>query len=85
MVKNDIIYLRETANCLFENEAVDEASKELFLEVYNLAKKENFIATDDISLIEKYRPDVKINYILANEENFKITTPLDLKLAKLIV
>ena len=61
------------------------ASKELFLEVYNLAKKDNFIATDDISLIEKYRPDVRINYILANEENFKITTPLDLKLAKLIV
>lgn len=54
-------------------------------EVYEKAYQDSFEATDDISLIEKYRPDIKINLLLSNEENFKITTPLDYKLAKLIV
>ena len=35
--------------------------------------------------IEKYYPNLKINYILSNEENFKITTPLDYEIAKIIV
>ena len=56
----------------------------MFLEVYEKAKIDNFLATDDISLIEKYRPDIKINYILANDESFKITTPVDYELAKII-
>ena len=55
------------------------------MNVFNLAKKENFQATDDISLIEKYRNDIKIDLILGNEENFKLTTPLDYELAKIIV
>lgn len=57
----------------------------IFMNVFNLAKKENFQATDDISLIEKYRNDIKIDLILGNEENFKLTTPLDYELAKIIV
>lgn len=54
-------------------------------DAYLKAKNDNYEATDDISLIEKYYPNLKINYILSNEENFKITTPLDYELAKIIV
>lgn len=61
------------------------ASLQLFKEAYKKSFEENFIATDDISLIEKYYPNTKIRYILANEENFKITTPLDYKLAQVIM
>ena len=57
----------------------------IFMNVFNLAKREGYQATDDISLIEKYRSDVKIDLILGNEENFKLTTPLDYELAKIIV
>lgn len=61
------------------------ASLSVFKEVYEKASKDNFSATDDLSLIEKYRPDIKIKYVLANEECFKITTPLDYELAKIII
>ncbi len=54
-------------------------------EVYQKANKDGIEVTDDISLIEIYRPDIKINYILSNEENFKITTLLDYELAKIMV
>ena len=60
------------------------ASLEDFINCHNEAKKENFLATDDISLIEKYM-DKEVLLVESNEENFKITTQLDYELAKLIV
>ncbi|MDH4330749.1 MAG: 2-C-methyl-D-erythritol 4-phosphate cytidylyltransferase [Candidatus Moranbacteria bacterium] len=47
------------------------------------AKKDNFIGTDDISLVERLGVSAKI--IQASENNFKITTPIDLELAKIIL
>ena len=60
------------------------ATLEDYLYCYNKAKEEKFIATDDISLIEKYL-NKNIKLIESNEENFKITTKLDYDLAKLIL
>ena len=74
-LKRDNLIAASTPQC---------ASRKIFLEVYQKSIDEKFISSDDISLIEKYRPDIKINYILANEESFKITTPLDYELAKII-
>lgn len=74
-LKRDDLIAASTPQC---------ASKELFSEVYEKAMIDNYESTDDISLIEKYRPDIKINYILANDESFKITTPIDYELAKII-
>lgn len=54
-----------------------------FLYCHEEAKKDNYLATDDISLIEKYLKE-EIILIESNEENFKITTKLDYELAKLI-
>lgn len=52
---------------------------------YVKAFDEGYTSTDDISLIEKYYPNVNIKLIKANENSFKITTQLDYKLAKLLV
>ena len=40
--------------------------------------------TDDISLILNYYPNIKISTIKASDNLFKITTPIDYELAKLI-
>lgn len=60
------------------------ASREIFTEVYQRASADGYEATDDISLIERYKPEMKIKLVLGNEENFKVTTPIDYKLAKII-
>ena len=44
----------------------------------NKAIEENYIGTDDASLIEKYL-DIKVAVVLGDYNNLKITTPEDLK------
>jgi 2-C-methyl-D-erythritol 4-phosphate cytidylyltransferase len=60
------------------------APLELFKEVYQRAEEEGFMATDDISLIEKYHPEIEIKLVRSKDETFKVTTPLDYELAKII-
>ena len=50
---------------------------------FEQAMASNFLGTDDVSLVERLGKKVKI--IPASENNFKITTPLDLVLARLII
>ena len=58
------------------------ASLSLLKEVYEAAVKDNFTSTDDMSLIEKYHPEIEINLVKADEEIFKVTTPKDYEIAK---
>lgn len=58
--------------------------KALLLSAYEKAFNDNKEFTDDISLIEHYFSDTKIDLVLANEESFKVTTPLDYELLKLV-
>ena len=46
---------------------------------FEKAKEDNFLGTDDVSLVERLGKKVKI--IEASENNFKITSPLDLKIS----
>lgn len=55
---------------------------DLFKEVYEQAKKDNYTSTDDISLIEKYHPEIPIK--LVQDESFKVTTPIDYEVAKIL-
>lgn len=55
----------------------------LACEAFTRADKENFIGTDDVSLVERLGKKVKI--IEGSQYNFKITTPLDFELAKIII
>lgn len=56
---------------------------ELYRAAAYIAKEENFEATDDNSLAERLGFDVKL--VDCGRENLKITTPLDLKLASIIL
>jgi len=53
------------------------------LEAHNKAREDNFIGTDDASLME--RMNWKVGVVRGRHENIKITTPLDLFLAELIM
>ncbi len=50
---------------------------------FSKAKKEGYVGTDDISLVEKLGKKVKI--IEGSLYNFKITTPLDFEIAGIIL
>ena len=51
---------------------------ELIRECYQRGKDENYLATDDASLVEKFM-DVDVKVVIGSYENIKITTPEDLK------
>ena len=53
----------------------------LLLNAYSKALIENKHFTDDVSVVEHYFPNVKIDLVKANQEIFKVTTPFDLKIA----
>ena len=56
---------------------------EIAVKSFEKAKRDGFIGTDDVSLVEYIGGKVKI--VEASEYNFKITTPIDLKLAEVII
>lgn len=57
--------------------------KEIIREAYSRAFEDNFVGTDDASLVERLGYRVKM--VEGDRSNFKITYPLDLKLAKLLL
>ncbi len=57
--------------------------KELLIKAYEFALEENFVGTDDASLVE--RIGGKIQMVEGDRENLKITYPVDLKVAELIL
>jgi len=56
---------------------------ELALEAFDNADKKEFLGTDDVSLVEELGRDVII--VEASDNNFKVTTPIDLALAEVIL
>lgn len=57
--------------------------RELILRGYEKARTDNFAGTDDASLVERLDQEVKI--VHGDRSNFKITYPLDLELAQLLI
>ena len=57
--------------------------KELLVEAYSKAIEENFVGTDDSSLVE--RTGGSVGVVEGDRENLKITYPIDLKIAELIL
>ena len=57
--------------------------KQLLLDAYKSAIETEFIGTDDASLVERFGGDVKV--VEGDRRNLKITYPIDLRVAELIL
>ena len=57
--------------------------KDILLRAYKKAEEENFLGTDDASLVERLGEKIKI--VASDYKNIKITTPEDLKIAEAIL
>ena len=55
----------------------------LAIKAFSKASRDNFLGTDDVSLVERLGGKVKV--IEGSIYNFKITTPIDIELAKIII
>jgi len=61
---------------LFAAQTPQVFRSELLRKAYEVAKQENFIGTDDSSLVERLGGNIE--FMLGSYENIKITTPEDL-------
>ena len=57
--------------------------RELLTKAYNSAIEKDFFGTDDASLVERIGGDIKI--VEGDRKNLKITYPIDLKIAEMIL
>lgn len=57
--------------------------KKLLLKAYDSAQKNKFIGTDDASLVERIGGKVKM--VQGDQDNIKITYPIDLKIAEMML
>ena len=58
----------------------------LIKKAYSLAlQDESIIATDDCGIVRKYLPEVRINIVLGEERNMKLTYPDDIKIMEVLL
>lgn len=81
--ENNIIEETLDRSCLWNMQTPQTIKFILAKKAFLSAKKDNFYGTDDVSLVE--RIGGKVQVVLASQYNFKITTPIDLELAKVIL
>jgi len=82
---DDQMVIRETPSrkYLWQTQTPQIFQKELLVEAYEKASENNFLGTDDASLVEQLGADIRM--VEGDRSNFKITYPLDLKLAQLLI
>lgn len=82
---DDKQYIKETPSrqYLWQTQTPQVFQKEVLSEAYNKASDEGFRGTDDSSLVERMGHKVKM--VEGDRSNFKITYPLDLELAQLLI
>jgi 2-C-methyl-D-erythritol 4-phosphate cytidylyltransferase len=68
---------------LWQTQTPQVFQRSVLFEAYESAREENYIGTDDSSLAE--RLGTKVKMVLGDRSNFKITYPLDLLIAELII
>lgn len=68
---------------LWQTQTPQVFRKSLLVKAYESARKTSFIGTDDSSLVERLGEEVRM--VKGDRSNFKITYPLDLQLAKLLI
>lgn len=80
---NGVITSTPARKNLWQAQTPQVFKKELLLKAYELALAEGFFGTDDASLVE--RIGGKMQMVEGDRENLKITYPVDLKIAELIL
>lgn len=82
---DDKQYIKETPSrqYLWQTQTPQVFQKEVLAEAYKKASEEGFRGTDDSSLVERMGHKVKM--VEGDRSNFKITYPLDLELAQLLI
>lgn len=82
---NEEGFIQETPNrkYVWQTQTPQVFQKDLIVEAYKKASDDNFTGTDDSSLVERLGKKVKM--VRGTRANFKITYPLDLELARLII
>lgn len=68
---------------LWQTQTPQVFGKDLILRAYEKAMQDDFVGTDDASLVE--RMNKKVQMVEGDQSNIKITYPLDLKLAQLLI
>jgi 2-C-methyl-D-erythritol 4-phosphate cytidylyltransferase len=81
--KQQLIVETPSRKFLWQTQTPQVFRKELILQAYKKARQDNFIGTDDASLVE--RLDKNVQMVEGDRSNFKITYPLDLDLAQLLI
>lgn len=81
--EENVIKATPDRSFLWQAQTPQVFQKELLIRAYESALKENFIGTDDASLVE--RIGGKVQMVEGDRENLKITYPVDLKIAELIL
>ncbi|MBO6585267.1 MAG: 2-C-methyl-D-erythritol 4-phosphate cytidylyltransferase [Gracilimonas sp.] len=84
--KVDAVKLIESTpdrSVLWQAQTPQVFQKELLVKAYESALDENFIGTDDASLVERIGGAIQM--VEGDRENLKITYPVDLKVAELIL
>ena len=82
-VANDIVETTFNRNELIAAQTPQVFVFESITEAHNISRSFDFYTTDDAALMEKQK--YKIEVIKGDEDNIKVTTPLDLELAELIL
>jgi 2-C-methyl-D-erythritol 4-phosphate cytidylyltransferase len=82
---DDEQFVRETPDrkYLWKTQTPQVFRKNVILKAYEKAFRDSYSGTDDASLVERLEQQVKM--VRGRHDNFKITYPLDLKLAKLLI
>ncbi|MDR1521872.1 MAG: 2-C-methyl-D-erythritol 4-phosphate cytidylyltransferase [Streptococcaceae bacterium] len=70
---------------LYQAQTPQAFHADILKKVQNKAYQEDFLGTDDVSLVEKFLPKEPIKMVMGSYENIKITTPIDLELGKEIL
>lgn len=81
--EENVIKATPDRSFLWQAQTPQVFQKELLIKAYESALKANFIGTDDASLVE--RIGGKVQMVEGDRENLKITYPVDLKIAELIL
>jgi 2-C-methyl-D-erythritol 4-phosphate cytidylyltransferase len=80
---NGLVHSSPDRSCLFAVQTPQSFVCSIILEAHEKAAKEGFTGTDDAMLVEWMSLPVEL--VVGDEQNIKITTSLDLKLAELLV